>query len=422
MTLEDRLRRTMADRAARAEVSDDAWANISARADRRRRPRVGLALAGAALPMALAVAVGFAVLGDDDGPEVVTEAGPAGESGGSGGDGPPESTVPAYDLSRPGAIEAAGPGEVVAVSLDGSALIVSDFDGRVDEPGCEGMAEPILLRAPFDGGRREPVGLDPEGQPLSGRVVRGTDGRVAVLDICEEFLGRILLAHENPDGTFTDVTELKHPLPGEAFVTGWSASGDELLAIAWVQDGGTRRSAVRVHVTTGEMSEIVRGEFHDVGELYDGSVVVAEDTGMIRAMDMRARSEWRAPGELFAISPDRRTVAVSSAQGIELYPADGDSQIIAFMPPNERVGYLDWSASGETLTYVVEPNDTTANPVRGDVYVVTPGTGKAVRVTPESDRYAGPVFSPSGDLLAFTRYDFDPDFSATALITRFTRR
>lgn len=420
MSLDDRIRQSLEDRAARAEVSDDAWAEISARTGRRRRPRLALAALGVLPALVATYVVAGLLIGDGDpesGSGVRTVAGPASDGGGDR----PDSTIPAYDHNQPGTLEKAGPGEVVAVSLDGSALIVSDFDGRVDETGCEGMVEPILLRAPFEGGRREPVGFGPEGDPLSGSVVRGPDGQVAIVDVCEGFLGRIIVGHENPDGTFGDLAEFDHPLPGEAFVTGWSASGDELLAIAWVQDGETRRAAVRVDVTTGEMTEIVRGELHDVGELWDGSIVVAEDGGTIRAMDLRGGRQWGVPGELFAISPDRKTVAVVHADSIELLPAGGESRPIAHLGAYERVSYMDWSTSGETLAYLVEPSDTTANPVEGDVYVITPGA-EPVRVTPESARYGGAVFSPRGDLLAFTRYRFDPDFSAEALLTRFPVR
>ena len=147
-------------------------------------------------------------------------------------------------------MDKAGPGEVVAVSLDGSALIVSDFDGRIDETGCEGMAEPILLRAPFDGGRREPVGVDPEGKPLSGsggaRPRRAGRHRRRLRGVPGPILARpreLPTAHSatSPSSTIRS--------PGEAFITGWSASGNELLAIAWVQDGEPRRAAVRVDVT-----------------------------------------------------------------------------------------------------------------------------------------------------------------------------
>ena len=416
MSFDDRIRQSLEDRAARAEVSDDAWAAISARTGRRRRPRLGLALAGAALPVAVALAVVVAV---DGGPEVVTEAGPA--SGDGATDDGSEGTASAYDHTQPGGVDKAGPGEVVAVSLDGSALIVADFDGRT-ETGCEGLPEPILLRAPFDGSRREPVGVDPDGKPLSGSLVRGPHDQVAVLDICEGFLGRILLGHENPDGTFDDLAEFHHPLPSEAYVTGWSASGQELLAIAWVDDGEPRRAAVRVDVATGEMQEIIRGEINDVGELREGSFVVAGDDGSVHAIDARGGTQWSAPGESFAISPDRRTIAVAGPKGIELFPVDETGTHVTDIPPGHRVNYMDWAESGETLAYILEPADTTDTPVSSEVYVVGPGAGKPVRLSDEVARYGGAVFSPTGDLLAWTRYQYDPDFSAETLVARFPRR
>jgi hypothetical protein len=421
VSFDDRIRQSLEDRAARAEVSDDAWAAISARTGPRRRPRFGLVLAGAALPVAAALAVVFAVSGDDGGPEVVTEAGPASGSDGATDDGF-KSTAPAYDHSHPVGLEKAGSGEVVAVSFDGSALIVSDFDGRVDETGCEGMAEPILLRAPFDGGRREPIGIDPDGKPLSGSVVRGADGRVAILDICEGFLGRVLVGHENPDGTFRDLTEFHHPLAGEAFVTGWSASGNELLAIAWVQDGEPGRAAVRLNVTTGEMQEIIRDEIHDVGELWDGTIVVGGDGASVRALDTRGGNRWTNPGELFAISPDRRTVAVVGPDRVDLLTSDGHRERLLGIAPHERVRELHWSESGEALAYVTEPSDTTVNPVDNEVHVITVGAADRAMISAEPGRYGGLAFSLDGGLLAFTRYEYDPDFSPEALVSRFAQR
>ncbi len=421
MSFDDRIRQSLEYRAARAEVSDVAWTAISARSEHRRRPRLALVLAGAALPVAAALAVVFAVSGEDGGPDVVTEAGPASGSDGPTADGS-GSTAPAYDHSHPVGLEKAGSGEVVAVSLDGSALIVSDFDGRVDETGCEGMAEPILLRAPFDGGRREPIGIDPDGNPLSGSVVRGTDGRVAILDICEGFLGRILLGHENPDGTFSDLTELHHPLAGEAFVTGWSASGNELLAIAWVQDGEPRRAAVRLNVTTGEMQEIIRDEIHDVGELWDGTIVVGGEGASVRARDTRGVNRWTNPGEVFAISPDRRTVAVAGPDSVDLLTSDGRRERLLGIAPRELVRELHWSESGDALAYVTEPSNTTVNPVDNEVHVITVGDADRAMISAEPGRYGGLAFSLDGGLLAFTRYEYDPEFSSQVLVTRFAQR
>ena len=81
MSLEDRIRQTLGDRAARAEVSDDAWADISARTDRRRRPRFALAALGVLPALVATYVVAGLLIGDGD-PEsglggVETVAGPA---------------------------------------------------------------------------------------------------------------------------------------------------------------------------------------------------------------------------------------------------------------------------------------------------------------------------------------------------------
>ena len=106
---------------------------------------------------------------------------------------------------------------------------------------------------------------------------------------------------------------------------------------------------------------------------------------------------------------------------IEILPADGESKPIARIGDNERVTYMDWSASGETLVYLVEPSDTTANPVRATSTSSRPAPSRSA--SPASPpATAEPCSHPYGDLLAFTRYQFDPDYSADALVTRFPVR
>lgn len=106
MTLEDRLRQTLAGRAASTRVSDDGWARIQARLQpSRSRRRLAFAVAASVPLAAVVVFVAVSVVGNDPGRRVVT--GPAGEG-------------PAMP-SGPPIASGAGAGQCTALPSDGPA-------------------------------------------------------------------------------------------------------------------------------------------------------------------------------------------------------------------------------------------------------------------------------------------------------------
>ena len=113
MTLEDRLRSTLAAEAASTRVSDDAWSRIQSRIGRGGpRPRVAFAVAGAVPLVVVAVLVAVSMLRSDPGRQVVT--GPAAQGTTTSG------TPAALPSGAPSAGGAAGAG-CSALPSDGPA-------------------------------------------------------------------------------------------------------------------------------------------------------------------------------------------------------------------------------------------------------------------------------------------------------------
>ena len=123
MTLEDRLRHTLATRAASTRVSDDAWARVQARL-RPGSSRPRRAFAVAVVPLAVVgVFVAASLIGDDPGGQVVT--GPAAESPATTGGSPAASGASA---ERCIALRSEGPAADQALERFFAARIGRDWD------------------------------------------------------------------------------------------------------------------------------------------------------------------------------------------------------------------------------------------------------------------------------------------------------
>lgn len=123
MTLEDRLRHTMAAQAAATRVSDDAWGRIQPRLrPGGSRPRRAFAVAAAGTLAVVAVLVGVSLISDEPGERVVTGAagGPA-TTGGS----PPASETTAEPCQ---ALPTNGPAADQALERFFAARIGRDWD------------------------------------------------------------------------------------------------------------------------------------------------------------------------------------------------------------------------------------------------------------------------------------------------------
>lgn len=126
------------------------------------------------------------------------------------------------DYAKASTPQVVGRGLVEVVTPDGKALVVSDENERFQEPGCEGLPEPVLVRLPLGGGEGEVLEPSP-GEPLRGRLLRGPGGRVALVDGCEGFLTSISVAEEAPDGRLGRLTKV--PIDGDALAPEFDPAG-----------------------------------------------------------------------------------------------------------------------------------------------------------------------------------------------------
>lgn len=416
MSIEERIRRSLTDRAAQAHPSDDAWSRIAIRTGsaRRHRNRAVYAMAGA-VPLFVVAVLAVGAMRDDDPGDQAVVAGPAAR--------PAAGAASGIDYSRPDAPRRLGTGLVEAVSVDGSALLVADHGGRSETPGCQGLPAPSLQRVPLDGGERTAVRSAEGNRPVRGRVLRGPGGKVAVVYECRAFTTEVLVGTETADGRLEDLTRLADGLAPETRLQAWSASGGQLLAISTATPPGSSPEpvAVRIDPAGGAVTQLFQGGMQQVGELADGSLVVATDDNRVRIR--RPSGEWSAdaPGRSFAIAPDGRRVA-AYGDDITLMTAAGVDTAVG-IPAGEQVTDVEWAGPGDALAYTSER--LTADGTRlAESYVALhhPGGQPARIAITTTGLYAGLAFAPAGDRLAFSHIGDEPGYRTEAFTIRFPTR
>jgi hypothetical protein len=367
--------------------------------------------------LAVALVAGLGACGEDR-PRAATEA-----SDGAGSNPAPAAGGQAavrVPYAEPRAARAVGSGVVEAVTLDGEALLVRQMDKRFLAPGCEGEPEPVLARLPLAGGERQV--LEPSaGEALRGRLVRGPDRRVALVEACEGFLERLSVAEEAADGSLSRPTEVpldrEHDSLAPRFDTAvaWSPSGELLMAFTEPAPATSpgESAAVRIDVRTGRTKRLLVGrDVVQVAELSDGRLVSAGG-GNVRIHRPDGATVAETAGEGFAISPNGRTVAVSGTTLVLLEP-DGTRRPLV-TPDKGRIVEVAWSPSGDAVAYAVTEG-TSADTTR--IAVVTVAE-KAVTELTGPGRHYQLTFSPAGDLVAFSRFSDAPGSESEVLVVRF---
>jgi hypothetical protein len=309
------------------------------------------------------------------------------------------------DYSKLSPATEVGAGLVEGASPDGSALYVTALDPVLSKPGCEGQPEPVLFRVPVGGGPRQPVGTP--GDPVRGTIARGSGGRIALVAGCEEFLSRVRVGTETPDGQLRDLRPLD--LGQLTSSVTWSGDGRSLLAVS---RSGAQTSVVRVDPGTGTSTPVftVSGPVTQVGQLADGTFVVA-GLGKVTLRDATGAAKETVDGVGFAVAPDGRSLALWGKTLAVLTPGQ-PATTLATAAATELLGPAQFSPDGRAVGYVtsVKENASVAVATVADKKVTTvPGPGRLVRVS----------FTGDGRGLAFSRLAARPADEATVLLVRF---
>jgi hypothetical protein len=339
-----------------------------------------------------------------------------------GAPGSPAET--ARDYHSFGAPSEIGRGALQAMSMDGSAAYVSDTDPAFPEPGCEGQPESVLFRQPLTGGERKLLG---DGKsPLKGEIVRGPNGLVALVRVCEEFFNGLAVGRESPDGLITEVREVKlsqtetDGTPG-AFSFSWAPDGKSLLAAINDPLGpdGKPSALIRIDPATGATSPLFTGEggsgVFQFAQLAGGSYVVSSNR-VVTLRDADGRITASFPGAGFVVFPDRRRLAVYGPTLAVATEASREAKNIVAERPDHEISSASVSPDGEAVAF----NRYSLQGSGNEVAVVTVGDAKMSSVV-SGEGYGEPFFSGDGKLLAFNEFVREPEFSARVLVASLER-
>lgn len=252
-----------------------------------------------------------------------------------------------------------GPGYLRGTTPDGSAVYASDPDPAFPEPGCEGAPEPVLFRLPVSGGEREV--LRNGDRPLKDLIVRGPDGKVALIDICEGFFDGLQMGAESADGKITNVRDLKlnnNPEKGQpaAFSFSWSNDGSRLLAAINdpnAPDGEPSR-VVAIDPLSGAVTELFSGGqgsgVFQVAQLENGTYVVSSNRA-VTFRDATGKITSTFKGNGFTLSPDRRSVVMYGEQLTAAAQTDTEARLLVGQKEQHEISAADVSPEGKALIF-----------------------------------------------------------------------
>ncbi|MEA2973708.1 MAG: hypothetical protein QOG82_2166 [Actinomycetota bacterium] len=310
--------------------------------------------------------------------------------------GPPTTPGPAWHV---GPARPLGTGYLGRSSPDGTALYVEAVDAGLSRPGCEGLPEPVMFGAPVDGGARQAVLVD--GATIRGTVIRGPEGRVALVKGCEAFVSDVWVGTEAADGTLAGVAPVPlAPDHGPLAGFGWSDDGSHLLA----GHNGLTPSAVAAVVSidpaTGEETKLFSLEgaaargVSQVAELPDGTYVVAGGGEVVLWDHTTGASLARAKGAGFALG---------TGPSFAVY-GDGIIVLVSGMPhtvvhhqDGVTVGTAQFSPDGEAIVYTAGAEGVES------VFVIGLTDAVPTLVAGPPGRYFRTVFTGDGQAVAFNR-------------------
>jgi hypothetical protein len=331
----------------------------------------------------------------------------------------PSPTGQIRDYHGFGAPSPVGSGILQGMSLDGSAAYVSDTDKAFPEPGCEGQPESVMFRQPLSGGERTRLG---DGKsPVKGEVVRGPDGLVALVRVCEEFFNGLAIGRESPDGQITDLREVKlTQTEGDgnpaAFSFSWTPDGKALLAAINDPLGpdGKPSTLVSIDPATGAMSRLFDGEggsgVFQFAKLEGGTYVVSSNR-VVTFRDAGGRITASFPGNGFEVFPDRSRVVVYGPALAVATEGSREAKTIAAERPDHEISSARISPDGEAVAF----NRYSLQGSTNEIAVATVDDGKTSSVV-SGEGYGEPFFSGDGRSLGFNRFTREPEFLAQVLV------
>lgn len=359
----------------------------------------------------MALAVTGAACGDDDDTGVVDNGGSSTVTG-PGTSVTPTTAVP-VDYTKVAPPRTLGTGTVVGTSRDGSAIYVEEEDPSFPEPGCEGQPAPVLFRLPVAGGDRQLLAT--KAQPIRGEVARAAGDKIAVVDGCEGFLSAIYVGTDTAEGRLGAITEVALPdgsdgsRPAPSSLT-WTADGNGLVGadnLASQQGGSDGTPIVRLDPSTGKVSELfsvpgIETGVAQVAELADGTLAVAGG-GRVQIFDTGGKLVTKADGNGFALSPDRRTLAVFGSALSRLDVGGQGPQPLVPPKAGRQITSAEFSPDGRAVAYISSGdagNDNQVELVVVDSRQVVPVVGPGP--------YGRVYFTGDGEALAMNRFQSTP--------------
>ncbi|RMH70047.1 MAG: hypothetical protein D6683_15645 [Actinomyces sp.] len=295
-----------------------------------------------------------------------------------------------------------GEGLVVAVALDGSAVLAQREDPAYDQPGCEGFPEPIVERLPVDGSAPAPAIVDVDPSFVNGTFVRTGTGRAAIVSGCEGYTTAVHLLDEEPDGRLHLLETYSGPIgdPPADLAAGVDLLDEAHLVASVERWTGTTTEAALVAVDLGDASSV------DLvpGLVGSGRVTVVAD-GLVAFQNGKTVSvvdpasgdivaTWEAPnfaaphgGDVFAFY-----AAVLEVGRLDRAPETRPVEVPLFA--NEYISEAAWSPNGRVLALVV--TDDAAD----RVLVGAPGQGWTQ--VADGGIFARLAFAGDSSLLAFS--------------------
>lgn len=292
---------------------------------------------------------------------------------------------------------------------------MSDPDSAFPQPGCEGAPESVLFKLPLSGGER--ALLRNGEQPLKDLIFRGPDGQVALVDICEGFFQGLQVGTESPDGSITDLKDVKlgldpnRGLPA-AFSFSWSNDGKSLLAAIDdpdAPDGGPSR-VVGINPQSGAVAELFSGGMgsgiFQIAQLENGLYVVSSNR-VVTFHDGGGKITSTFKGNGFTLSPDRSSVVIFGEQLTTATEDDQQARLLVGQKANYEISSADISPDGTAVVFNRYDLSSGAN----EVALVTLGDSKFSAIA-SAPGIGEALFTGNGKAIAFTKSDIN-DGTAT---------
>ncbi len=202
-----------------------------------------------------------------------------------------------------------GDGFATGISPDGTHAYVSVIVSP--DGGCEGGPVSETRRIEIATGAVRELG---EGLATDGRII-ARNGRAFVLEQCEEFANRMLVADQAPDGSLSNIVEIPFEQPTDGlglFGARWNADATAILAVR--QPGADGAQVVEWDPLTGEETVIeLWPRAFSAGQLPNGTYVIAGQDGVTIRWSFDDVSTLAGFND-FAIA-ENGTLLVTSTQG-----------------------------------------------------------------------------------------------------------